>query len=118
MSHEMRTPMNGILGMIGLLLDFSLTAGQRRFAETVRTSAQFFLGLINDILDLSKIETGKLEIESVEFDLDCLLDHLLTTLELAAREKGLDLVCLRTRAVIRFIHRPTGTGNIMCRAFC
>jgi len=72
MSHEMRTPMNGITGMATLLLDTPLVGEQREFAEIVRRSAQGLLAVINDILDLSKIEAGRMEIDSAPFDIvDC-----------------------------------------------
>jgi PAS domain S-box-containing protein len=72
MSHEMRTPMNGITGMTNLLLDSPLEAEQREFAETVRRSAQGLLAVINDILDLSTIEAGRMEIKRTAFDIvDC-----------------------------------------------
>lgn len=72
MSHEMRTPMNGITGMTNLLLDSSLAAEQREFAELVQRSAQGLLAVINDIMDLSTIEAGRMDIENAEFDiLDC-----------------------------------------------
>ncbi len=72
MSHEMRTPMNGITGMTNLLLDSSLAAEQREFAELVHRSARGLLAVINDILDLSTIEAGRMEMENAEFDiLDC-----------------------------------------------
>ena len=72
MSHEMRTPMNGITGMTNLLLDSPLEAEQREFAETVRRSAQGLLAVINDVLDLSTIEAGRMQIERAAFDIvDC-----------------------------------------------
>jgi len=92
MSHEVRTPMNGVLGMSELLLATELDAEQRRFAEVIHDSGEALLTVVNDILDLSKLEAGKLEIDRSEFDLLATVERTVAVMTGKAREKQLDLV--------------------------
>ncbi len=91
MSHEIRTPMNGIIGMTDLLADTRLSSEQSEYLDMARESASSLLCLLNEILDFSKIESGKLSLESVDFDLPHCLESALSTIRALALKKGIDL---------------------------
>ena len=94
MSHEIRTPMNGVMGMMELLLHTDMSGKQRRFAETARRSATSLLNILNDVLDLSKIEAGKLELEIIGFDLRELVEDVADLFAEHAHQKKLELNCV------------------------
>ncbi|MGV3614710.1 MAG: response regulator [Fimbriimonas sp.] len=92
-SHEIRTPMNGVIGMAGLLLDQPLDPTARDYAKTIASSADALLTVINDVLDFSKIESGRVDLDEVDFSVGNLVEEVAEVLAFRAVEKGLELVC-------------------------
>ncbi|MFT5155250.1 MAG: signal transduction histidine kinase/ActR/RegA family two-component response regulator [Planctomycetota bacterium] len=108
MSHEIRTPMNGILGMISFLMDSELSTEQREHAETVHYSAEALLTIINDILDYSKLEAGRLELELIEFDLHSCCEEVIDIFSTRAQQSGIGLSTLISRDTPRLVNGDVG----------
>jgi two-component system, sensor histidine kinase and response regulator len=114
MSHEIRTPLNGMVGMIGLALDGELGDEQRGYLELARSSADSLCTIINDILDLSKIEAHKLDLEAVDFELGKLLEKTLVVLGGEAQARGIEFVFDMDRGMrARYRGDPTRLGQVV-----
>ncbi len=102
MSHELRTPMNGVIGMTGLLLESPLSDEQRSYVDTIQQCGEALLSIINDILDCVKVEAGKLELESIDFNLRATVEDVLTQFAERAQKKGIEITGL--------VHASVPTG--------
>jgi signal transduction histidine kinase/ligand-binding sensor domain-containing protein/CheY-like chemotaxis protein len=114
MSHELRTPMNGVVGMTELLVRTTLSAAQMRLTQTIRSSAQVLLDIVNDLLDLSKINAGKVELEELPIDLGRILEECASLFAGAAETKGIDLiVCPPAREPWKLLGDPLRMRQIL-----
>ncbi|MDM8348497.1 response regulator [Pseudomonas sp. sp1636] len=113
-SHEIRTPMNGVLGMTELLLDTPLSVKQRDYVQTIHSSGNELLALINEILDISKLESGQIELDDVQFDLDALVEDCLNIFRAKAEQQKVELISFMQPQVPRVVSGdPTRLRQIL-----
>jgi signal transduction histidine kinase/CheY-like chemotaxis protein len=103
MSHEIRTPMNGIIGLVDLVLKTELNSKQKRYLDRIAYSGQIMMNVINDILDFSKIEAGKMEIESVRFEVNDIIENVISSMQVRIEKKSLDFKIWITPSVPKYL---------------
>ena len=118
MSHEIRTPMNAVLGITNLVLDTPLNKKQKKYLHALKSSSLNLLVIINDILDISKLEAGKMELESIPFNLDHLIKDVMNTIRYKAEEKGLQFLVSKGNDVPTVLFGDPGRLNQILLNLC